>query len=387
MEISTNRKKTEVADILDEYGSEYLKTHRFCPDQQKVYQAILNCRTSFMGGHLQECDQCGHKRPVYNSCRNRHCPKCQYIKQVQWVDKLKSLLPATRYFHLVFTIPLELHNTFYINQRVCYDLLFKAASTTLKQAAANPAFLGAETGAVAVLHTWGQTLTYHPHIHMIVPGGGLSSDQTEWVSVNKKFFLPVKALSKIFRAILCRTIGDHIGAGIIKLPDDLSGFAKLKKKLYQKNWNVFSKKAFGGANAVVRYLGEYTQRVAISNHRIVKLEKGLVAFRWKDYRKALKGKYMELKAEEFISRFFRHVLPNGFYKIRYYGLLASVNSLTKKEIVYQLIGKSTYLPSLEGLNGLEVLKMVTGKDLSFCPICKEGRMHNKSLIQWKEGPS
>jgi len=387
METSNNRKKTEVADILDEYGQEYQKTHRLCSDQQKAYQAIVNCRTAFMGGHLQECDQCGHKRPVYNSCRNRHCPKCQYIKQVQWVDKLKSLLPSTRYFHLVFTIPSELHNTFYINQRVCYDLLFKAASTTLKQVGDNPAFLGAETGAVAVLHTWGQTLTYHPHIHMIVPGGGLSSDQTEWVPAGKKFFLPVKALSKIFRAILCRMIGEHINIGVIKLPDGLSGFSELKKKLYQKNWNVFSKKAFGGANAVVRYLGEYTQRVAISNHRIVKLDKGVVRFRWKDYRKSLKGKYMELKAEEFISRFFRHILPNGFYKIRYYGLLASANSMTKKEVVFQIIGKATYLSSLEGLNGLEVLQLVTGKDLSWCPKCKKGRMKSKSLPHSIEAPS
>ncbi len=387
METSNNRKKTEVADILDEYGQEYQKTHRLCPDQQKAYQAIVNCRTAFMGGHLQECDQCGHKRPVYNSCRNRHCPKCQYIKQVQWVDKLKSLLPATRYFHLVFTIPSELHNTFYINQRVCYDLLFKAASTTLKQVGDNPTFLGAGTGAVAVLHTWGQTLTYHPHIHMIVPGGGLSLDQTEWVPAGNKFFLPVKALSKIFRAILCRMIGEHINIGVIKLPNGLSGFAELKKKLYQKNWNVFSKKAFGGANAVVRYLGEYTQRVAISNSRIVSLEKGMVSFRWKDYRQALKGKYMELKAEEFISRFFRHILPNGFYKIRYYGLLASANSMTKKEVVFQLIGKATYLSSLEGLNGLEVLQLVTGKDLSWCPKCKKGRMKSKSLPHSIEAPS
>jgi hypothetical protein len=153
MEISNNSKKTEVADILGEYGSAYLTTHRLCPEQQKAYWAILNCRTAFMGGHLQQCDQCGHQRPVYNSCRNRHCPKCQYIKQVQWVDKLKSLLPATRYFHLIFTIPSELHRIFYINQRICYDLLFKAASTTLKQVGGNPAFLGAQTGAVAVLHT------------------------------------------------------------------------------------------------------------------------------------------------------------------------------------------------------------------------------------------
>ena len=181
-------------------------------------------------------------------------------------------------------------------------------------------------------------------------------------------------------------IGDYLEAGTIKLPDDLSGFAELKKKLYQKNWNVFSKKAFGGARSVIRYLGEYTQRVAISNHRIVKLDKGEVRFRWKDYRKTLKGKYMQLKTEEFISRFFHHILPNGFYKIRYYGLLAAVNSV-KKDVVFQLIGKATFLSSLEGLNGLEVLRVVTGKDLSYCPVCKEGRMRNKSLTLCKEAPS
>jgi len=387
MKASNKSKKTEVADILDAYGSEYLKTHRLCPDQQKVYQAILHCRTAFMGGHLQECDYCGHKRPVYNSCRNRHCPKCQYIKQVQWVDKLKSLLPVTRYFHLVFTIPSELHKLFYINQRVCYDLLFKAASTTLKQVGGNPAFLDAETGAVAILHTWGQTLTYHPHIHMIVPAGGLSFDQTEWVTSGKKFFLPVKALSKIFRAMLCRLIGEHIDAGIIKLPDGLTSFTELKKKLYQKNWNVFSKKAFGGANSVIRYLGQYTQRVAISNNRIIKCNNSKVTFRWKDYRKSLKGKFMELKVDEFISRFFQHILPSGFYKIRYYGLLASANSMSKKEVVFQLIGKATYLSSLEGLSGLEILQLVTRIDLSWCPKCKKGRMRTKSLPYSIEAPS
>ena len=387
METTQRKHKTEVADIIAQYGLDYLKTHRMCPDQLKAFNAILNCRTAKMGGHLQECDHCGHQKPIFNSCRNRHCPKCQYIKQAQWVDKLQSQLPVTRYFHLVFTIPSELHNTYYINQRVCYDLLFKAASTTLKQVAANPDFLGAETGAVAVLHTWGQTISYHPHIHMIVPAGGLSSDQTEWAPAGKKFFLPVKVLSKIFRAILCRMIGEHISDGKIKLPKGITNFDDLKKTLYKKNWNVFSKKAFGGAKSVIRYLGEYTQRVAISNHRIVNLDNGIVTFRWKDYRKALKGEYMELKADEFISRFFRHILPTGFYKIRYYGFLAPVNSLTKKEVVFQLIGKSTYLSSLEGLNGLEVLEKVTGKDLSYCPVCKKGRMRNKSLKLWKEAPS
>lgn len=387
METTYKKNTAEVADIVNQYGPEYLETHRLCPEQQKAYHAIINCRTSFMGGHLQECDQCGHQRPAYNSCRNRHCPKCQYIKQVQWVDRLKAQLPVTRYFHLVFTIPSELHKIFYINQRVCYDLLFKAASTTLKQVAANPDFLGAETGAVAVLHTWGQALTYHPHIHMIVPAGGLSSDQTEWVHAGKKFFLPVKALSKIFRAILCRLIGENISDDCIRLPEDTGSFADLKKKLYEKNWNVFSKKAFGGLSSVVEYLGNYTHRVAISNNRIMKLDKGVVTFRWKDYRKALKGQYMELKADEFISRFFRHILPDGFYKIRYFGLLASANSKTKKEVVFQLIGKTAYISSLEGLNGLEVLSIVTGKDLSYCPVCKKGRMRNSSLALLKASPS
>jgi hypothetical protein len=380
METSSNSTKAEMADILHEYGPEYLKTHQMCPDQQKAYRAILNCRTAIMGGHLQQCDHCGYERPIYNSCRNRHCPKCQYIKQVQWVDMLKSLLPATRYFHLVFTIPSALHKLFYINQRECYDLLFKAASKTLKQVGDNPAFLGAQTGAVAVLHTWGQTLTYHPHIHMIVPAGGLSSDQAEWVASGKKFFLPVKALSKIFRAILCRIIGEQITARIIKLPDDMTSFAELKNKLYQKNWNVFSKKTFGGANSVIRYLGEYTQRVAISNNRIIKQENGVVTFRWKDYRKALNGKFMSLKAEEFISRFFQHVLPNGFYKIRYYGILASANSKSKREAIFQLIEKTTYLPELLGLNAMEVLQVVTGHDISWCPKCKKGRM----ISSWRE---
>lgn len=387
METTQRNRKAEVADIVNQYGPKYLKTHRLCPVQRKAYQAITDCRTARMGGHLQTCDQCGHQKPIYNSCRNRHCPKCQYIKQVQWVDKLKAQLPVTKYFHLVFTIPSELHLTFYINQKVCYDLLFKASSTTLKQAAANPDFLGAETGAVAVLHTWGQAITYHPHVHMIVPAGGLSSDQTEWVYAGKKFFLPVKALSKMFRGILSRMIGEAISDGRIKLHEGISNFDDLKKKLYEKNWNVFSKKAFGGPASVVEYLGNYTHRVAISNSRIVKLENGRVTFRWKDYRKALKGQYMELKADEFISRFFHHILPSGFYKIRYYGLLASVNSKTKKEVIFQLIGKTAYLSSLEGLNGLEVLSIVTGKDLTYCPVCKKGRMRNSHLALLKASPS
>ena len=266
-------------------------------------------------------------------------------------------------------------------------MLFKAAATTLKKAGANPDFLGAQTGAVAILHSWGQTLTYHPHIHMIVPAGGLSYDQTEWVASPKKFFLPVKALSKMFRAILCRIIGEGICDGSINLAEGITSFESLKKKLYEKNWNVFSKKAFGGPASVIQYLGKYTHRVAISNSRIEKFENGKVTFRWKDYRKALKNKLMEITAEEFISRFLLHILPNGFYKIRYYGLLAPANSCSKKESVFRIIGKATYLSSLEGLNALEVLRIVANTDLSICPVCKKGRMRNISLGLLKKAPS
>lgn len=387
MNIENKKHNIEVANIFAQHGAQFLETHKLCPDQIKAAHAIMNCRTALLGGHLQQCDLCAHQRPAYNSCRNRHCPKCQYVKQIQWVDKLKSILPPTRYFHLVFTIPSSLHKTFYINQRVCYGLLFKAASSTLKKAGDNPDFLGAQTGAIAILHTWGQTLTYHPHIHMIVPAGGLSYDQTEWVASPKKFFLPVKALSKIFRGILCRMIGENISDGNIKLPDGITCFNSLKKKLYEKNWNVFSKKALGGPGSVVQYLGKYTHRVAISNSRIEKLDEGMVSFRWKDYRKALKNKLMKISAQEFISRFLLHILPSGFYKIRYYGLLAAANSCSKKESVFSIIGKTTYLSSLEGLNALEVLRIVANTDLSVCPVCKKGRMRNISLGLLKVPPS
>jgi hypothetical protein len=301
-------------------------------------------------------------------------------------NKLSSTRPKTRYFHLVFTIPAQLHKLFYINQKACYGLLFAGAAEALKKVAANPRFLGAETGAVAVLHTWGQSLAYHPHIHMIVPAGGLSSDQTEWIKAGKKFFLPVKALSKIFRAILCRMLEKNIDDSSIRLPDGINSFARLRKKLYKKNWNVYAKKAFGGPNSVVSYLGNYTHRVAITNNRIVKLENGTVTFRWKDYRNQLKNKYMQLNSGEFISRFLQHVLPNRFYKIRYFGLLAAINNGSKMEVALQLIGRDQYFSTLEGLNGIEVLEALTGVDLSFCPVCKKGRMKNKKLL-WKQKPT
>lgn len=372
------RHPTDVALILSKYGEQFMHNHKLCPDQLKAFKAICQCRTSAMGGHIDRCNQCGHKRVAYNSCRNRSCNKCQYTKQLVWVDKLKSSLPVCRYFHMVFTIPSALHKLFYLNQAKCYNLLFKAASQTLQKVARNPKFLGAQTGAVAVLHTWGQALTYHPHIHMIVPAGGLSADGVEWVHAGKKFFLPVKALSKIFRGVLWGLLEKQVSLGNINLPDGGELYT-MKKELYCKNWNVYVKKPLAGPEAVVRYLGRYTHRVAISNSRIVRVAEGKVTFSWKDYRKGIKNQLLTLDAQEFIGRFMRHILPCGFYKIRYYGLLAAANG-NKKLQCAALLNQPVVVPLLQGLSAKQILHLVSGNDPGICPKCKKGKMLPHTIL-------
>lgn len=379
MDKENKRQPLDVAAIFREYGKQFLDKHKLCSDQVKAFTAIEQCRTMALGGHVEGCNQCDHQRVSYNSCRNRSCNKCQYTKQLVWVDKLKSSLPVCRYFHMVFTIPSELHKTFYINQRECYSLLFKAASSTLQKVSKNPQFLGAQTGAVAVLHTWGQSLTYHPHIHMLIPAGGLSDDGMEWVHAGRKFFLPVKALSKVFRGVLWSLLEKQIVQDAVKLPDDQPSLSVLKKRLYAKNWHVYTKKSLAGPQSVVQYLGKYTHRVAISNSRLVAVKEGKVTFRWKDYRKKLQKQLMSLDAEEFIGRFMRHVLPSGFYKIRYYGLLASING-KKREQCVRLIGKDRPVSLLQGLQAKQVVKVVTGKDPDQCPKCHRGRLMPKTIL-------
>jgi hypothetical protein len=370
-----NKKQTiELADIFNQYGKGYLNTHKLKPVQAKAFHDIIQCRSAQLGGHIQKCDHCGNTRYAYNSCRNRHCPKCQFIKQVQWVDKLKAKLPPTRYFHLVFTIPQSLHKLFYLNQARAYTLLFRAAGRALKTCAENPKFLGAQTGAVAVLHTWGQTLNYHPHVHMIVPAGGLSEDHMEWISSGKAFFLPVKVLSALFRAMLCNMLEKAISSGTVKLPGDCKSFQRLKGRLYKNPWNVYAKKPFGGPERVVEYLGKYTHRVAISNHRIVSVNNGNVTFRCKDHKTGRFTRKITLEAGEFIKRFMQHVLPCGFYKIRYFGIMALCHTGEKNALCFDLIGTNGFLGVLEGLTALEVYSMITGEDPLFCPICRKGKM-------------
>jgi hypothetical protein len=283
------------------------------------------------------------------------------------------LLPG-RYFHIVFTLPGLLRPLFYINQPICYDILFHSAREALLKVGKNPCFLGAEVGAVAVLHTWGQNLDYHPHIHMLVPAGGLSEDGTEWVAAPKKYFAPQKALAAIFRGIMVKKIGEEMSKASLVLPEKFPDFIIIKQQLYQKDWNVKSKRAFGGINSVLVYLGRYTHRVAISNSRLISLENGKVKFSFKNYRNhGLKGT-MELDVVEFARRFLQHILPLGFYKIRYVGILATKHIHGKREMAIALLGKTMWLPVLEGLNAYEVARVLTGEEPLLCPVCKIGVM-------------
>ena len=376
------RQELELADILSFSLEGPQKGYKLCNVQKKAIKDITTCRTAAKGGHFSYCTNCSHKEQSYNSCRNRHCPKCQFIKQEQWVDKLKGRLLPGRYFHIVFTLPGLLRPLFYINQQNCYDILFQSAKEALIKVGSNPDFLGAEVGAVAVLHTWGQNLAYHPHIHMLVPAGGLSEDGTEWVVAPKKFFVPQKALALIFRGIMVKNIGEEMSKAALVLPEKFPDFKELKQKLYLKDWNVKSKKAFGGINSVLKYLGKYTHRVAISNSRLKKLEDGKVKFSYKNYRKHGLIDTMELDVFEFTKRFLQHILPLGFYKIRYIGILATKHIHTKREKAIDLIGKTMWLPVLEGLTSYEVIKSLTGKEPLLCPVCKKGLMTtNIDLVQ------
>jgi predicted Zn-ribbon and HTH transcriptional regulator len=385
--MENQRQSIDLADIFSHNANEFLQSHRLCPNQLKAFNAIMQCRTAALGGHIERCNSCGYTRQSYNSCRNRHCPKCQFLKKAQWVDKLASNLPPIKHFHIVFTIPQCLHRLFYMNQGNAYSLLFKAAGNALLQCAANPDFLGVQAGAVAILHTWGQTLVYHPHIHMIVPAGGLSSDQAEWVPAGKKFFLPVKALSAVFRGILCRLLEQQVNEGAIKLPDDCIDFKQVKDQCYEKQWVVYCEKPFTGPENLIHYLGNYTHRVAISNNRLVSHDNGRVSFSYKDNKNGGIRKIMNLSAGEFISRFLHHVLPKGFYKIRYLGFMAIRNMQLKLSLCFDLIEKTAYLPVLAGLTTLEALREITGKDPLCCPQCKTGRMIVLSEIEVKVSES
>ena len=326
-----SRPTLEVADILRAQGNRFLDRYRssFSFQQLKVFRAIQNCRTAALGGHLDTCCQCGHQAISYNSCRNRHCPKCQTQARQRWLAAREQEVLPTAYFHIVFSVPHELNVLALENPRCFYDLLFAAASATLLEVAANPKRLGAQIGVIAILHTWGQNLLLHPHLHCVVPAGGLAPGHSRWISSKADFFLPIPVLRKVFRGKFLaglkrlRPQGKLCRTGPASLFADPKQFAKLLRRLHLRRWVVYAKAPFGGPVEVLRYLGRYTHRVAISNHRLTALEGEQVSFQWKDYAHGSEQKVMTLAATEFLRRFFLHVLPRGFVRIRHFGFLAN----------------------------------------------------------------
>ena len=320
----------EVADIIRQYGTRFIEAHRAWLTAQhlRVLRAIAHCRSAALGGHLDQCAVCGHRAISFNSCRNRHCPKCLTHARNQWLaERERELLPVG-YAHVVFTLPHALAGLALQNKRVVYDLLFHTSAATLLEVARTPKHLGAALGFLSVLHTWGQTLLHHPHVHCVVPAGGLSHDGTQWAHARPSFFLPVKVLSRVFRGKFVAGLRAAFRAGTLTMPSDLQrlnnepAFAAWLRTLFRHEWVVYAKPPFGGPSHVLHYLARYTHRVAISNHRLVAVTDDHVTFRWKDYRHGSQVRLMTLSAEEFLRRFCLHVLPKGFVRIRFYGFLA-----------------------------------------------------------------
>lgn len=351
----------EIQDIFKEYGEEFLKTHSLSPVQDKAFRAIRDCRTAVLGAHLDICDTCGFKKISYNSCRNRHCPKCQTFAKEEWIDKQNQSLLNTNYFHIVFTMPEELNPLLLRQQESTYSLFFKAVSQTLLELCSDSKYLGATPGITAVLHTWGQNLSFHPHIHCIVTGGGLTRDQ-KWRSSRQKFFLPVKVLSRKFRGKFLAFLRQ---AGLA-YPDTVS----------QKDWVVYCKPPFQNASKVLDYLGRYTHRVAISNNRILRLQDGQVTFSWRDYKDHHKKKVMSLSASEFIRRFLLHILPSGFRKIRHFGILASRNKFQRLTLCRKLTHTRPLMPP--AVSVMDRLHKMLGPDFDRCPCCHIGRLSRAS---------
>ena len=339
----------EVADIFRRHGDTYRQAHdgHLGRVERRVMSAIELCRTAALGGHIEVCSDCGLVRPAYNSCRNRHCPKCQGQARVDWLaDRQAELLPVP-YFHVVFTVPAPVAEIAFQNKTTVYALLFKAAAETLRIIAADQKHLGAEIGFVAVLHTWGQTLQHHPHVHCVVPGGGLSLDGTRWIGCRPGFFLPVRVLARLFRRLfldLLRAVFEAAKLGffgeLAGLADPLA-FSRHLGQLRRLKWVVYAKPPFGGPEQVLAYLGRYTHRVAIANSRLLSMAGDQVAFRWKDYRHNGTAKVMTLAAHEFIRRFLLHTLPDGFHRIRHYGFLANGHRQTKLALCRKLLAGSS----------------------------------------------
>lgn len=376
------RPQYEVADVFRSHAPSYVEDSGFfvSSQQRSVLRALVQCRTAALGGHVEECDNphCHHQHIAYNSCRNRHCPKCQSLARARWLEQRKSELLPVEYFHVVFTVPASIAAVALPNQSVVYNILFRTAGQTLKTIAADPKHLGAEIGYLAVLHTWGQNLSHHPHVHCVVPGGGLSPDGTRWISTRKGFFLPVRVLSRLFRGLFLDSLRQAHAKSQLEFPDDLAHladpevFSQWLAGHYETDWVVYAKRPFAGPEQVLEYLGRYTHRVAISNQRLQDVTESEVAFRWKDYRKEGQNRILRLEPYEFIRRFLQHVLPPGFVRIRHGGFLANKHRRAKIDRCRELLQAPA--PAIEPIDWQALFEKLTGHPIDLCKRCGQGRM-------------
>ena len=378
-----------VADVFRRYGDAFRSQvgATLSTAQRRVMTAIEQCRTAALGGHVERCDQCGHRRVWYNSCRNRHCPTCQSLARAAWLERRRADLLPTEYFHVVFTVPPAIAAIAAQNQAVIYGLLFRAVAETLRTIAADPRHLGAEIGFFAVLHTWGQTLVHHPHLHCVIPGGGLAGDGARWVACRPGFFLPVRVLSRYFRRVLLAAVQDAFESGRLRFAGRLQPltdprrFAEHLRPAGETEWVVYAKPPFAGPEQVLDYLGRYTHRIAIGDQRLCSLRDGAVRFRYTDYRRAdaARQRVMTLQATEFLRRMLLHVLPPGFHRIRYYGFLANRTRQHKLTECRRLLHVPPPPPAVPAgqtsTDYRDRYEALTGRSLRQCPRCHDGNMH------------
>lgn len=386
----TRPHRLEVADVFRKHADEYLTTHGATTAQRQVLRAVQNCRTAVLGGHVEVCDRCGHKQVAYNSCRNRHCPKCQGPATARWLKAREAELLPVPYFHLVFTLPAALGPLALQNPRVVYGLLLKAAAQTLLEVAANPKHLGAEIGFLVVLQTWGQNLMHHPHVHCVIPAGGLAPGGTRWIRSRPKFFLPVRVLSRVFRGKFIDRLKQALASGDLTFHGGLAeltldgAFERLLDQVVRQDWVVYARPPFGGPKQVLRYLARYTHRVAISNRRLISLNNDKVTFRWKNYAKGGRQSQLTLTGVEFIRRFLLHVLPRGFVKIRHYGFLANRFRQAKLELCRPLLAETeaspAATPSIARPIGEPLSSTSSESVCRHCPKCEDGRLWILELL-------
>ena len=387
--------RLEVADVFRQHSQDFLEEYgvMLSSDQRRALRAIVACRTRALGGHVEACDRCGHQRIAYNSCRNRHCPKCQAQARAEWMNERAAELLPVPYFHVVFTLPEAIGTLALQNRRTVYGILFQAAAETMLQIAADPKYLGAQIGFLAVLHTWGQNLLHHPHVHCVVPGGGFARNGARWVQCRKDFFLPVRILSRVFRGKFIDLLKRAYRKGKLTFHGDLKPlehpqqFERWLDMAVRTEWVVYAKPPFGGPQQVLKYLARYTHRVAISNQRLVTLEQGKVQFSWKDYANGGATKLMTLAATEFMRRFLLHVLPSGFVKIRYYGFLANRMRVERLTEARRLLGapEQPQVSPDEDADMSIAAAVTHDSPHERCPNCKQGRMHLVERLEPQPG--